>query len=63
MGIDLNEHSKRVLTAINQGIYRQSQIVKRTCLGPDQVLDALRILRKNRIVEKIDGEYRIQSEK
>jgi predicted transcriptional regulator len=59
--VDLNEHSKRVLSAINQGVYRQSQIVKKTCLGPDQVLNALKILRKNKLVEKINGEYRSQN--
>jgi hypothetical protein len=55
----LDDHCKRVLAVINQGIHRQSQIIKKTCLGPDQVLTALRTLRKNKIIEKIDGEHRL----
>ena len=54
----LNDHCDRVLAVIKQGIYRQSQIIKKTCLGPDQVSAALRMLRKSKIIEKIDGEHR-----
>ena len=55
----MDEHCKRVLDVVTQGIGRPAQIVRKTCLGPDQVLTALKILRKQKILEKIDGEHRL----
>lgn len=59
----MNDHCERILQVISKGIYRTSQIEKTTCLGPNQVSAALRQLRKNKLVRKINGEHRLIEDK
>jgi len=55
----MNDHPERVLKAISKGISRSSQIVKETCLGPNQVSIALRELRKRKLIRKINGGHEL----
>jgi hypothetical protein len=56
----VDEHCERVLKAIAQGVNRPAQIVKTTCLGPNQVSLALRKLRKNKLIYKVNGTIQIK---
>lgn len=55
----MKDHSERVLEVISQGTSRSSQIVKETCLGPNQVSAALRELRKKKLIRKINGGHEL----
>lgn len=55
----MNDHCDRVLKVIEQGTTRVAQIVKETCLGPNQVSLALRELRKKKLVRKVNGEHEL----
>jgi hypothetical protein len=55
----MNDHPERVLKAISKGINRSSQLIKETCLGPNQVSAALRELRKRKLIRKINGGHEL----
>jgi DNA-binding IclR family transcriptional regulator len=53
-----SEHIQRVLSAISGGAERPAQIQRQTCLGPTTVSEALRVLRKRKLVIEDQGKYR-----
>lgn len=55
----MDEHARRVYETIKSGMGRPAQISRLTCLGPKQVSNALRELRKQKQIEITDGDYRI----
>ena len=59
----MNEHCERILQVISNGICRTSQIEKMSCLGPNQVTLALRQLRKNKLIRKVNGEHQLIRDK
>lgn len=56
----MTEHAKRVLEAIRAGADQKSRIARATCLSQSSVTEALRELRKSKLVEESGGKYAIK---
>lgn len=56
--MSMNEHSQRVMKAIEEGSDRPSEIARRTCLDSKKVSDSLRELRKMKLISFEDGKYK-----